>query len=569
MRSDLLVRHPADAARAAGTALIAVKDLRIAYRSGKTRVDAVRGVSLSVAAGEVVAIVGESGSGKSSIAHAVMGILPDAADVEDGAIVFEGAELLGLSEKGWTRIRGRRIGWVPQDPLVALNALQQVGRQVVESLWIHRLARRDELPGKAVELLKRVGLSQPERRLWQYPHELSGGMRQRVLIAGAIGPRPSLIIADEPTTALDVTVQKQILDDLQRLARSDATSILLITHDLAVAVERADRILVMRHGRIVEEGPAKEIFAHPKTSYTQLLLDSAPSLASGRKRFRSAESTEAREATDGAKGQHASRQTLLRVERVGKTFSGKSPRESGFKAVDAVSFAIRPGETLGLVGESGSGKSTLARMILGLTAPSSGTIHFDNVDVAGMTRTQRQVFRRRAQLIYQNPYASLNPRMSAVEIVAEPLRGFGIGDRHGRDKRALELLDEVGIARDLAHRRPAELSGGQRQRVAIARAIAPEPDLIVCDEPVSALDVSIQAQILALLSKMQELRQLSYLFISHDLAVVRQVSDRVGVMKDGALVEIGKADAIFNSPQHEYTRQLLQSIPGAQLGCAA
>jgi len=568
MRTDLRAPPPPDVARAAGAPLLALTNLRIAYRSGKTRVEAVRGVSLSVAAGEVVAVVGESGSGKSSIAHAVMGILPDAADVE-GAIVFEGAELLGLNERDWSRVRGRRIGWVPQDPIVALNALQQVGRQVVESLWIHRLARRDELPAKAVALLKRVGLSQPERRLRQYPHELSGGMRQRVLIAGAIGPRPSLIIADEPTTALDVTVQKQILDDLQRLARSDATAILLITHDLAVALERADRILVMRHGRIVEEGLAKAIFVHPKTAYTQLLLDSAPSLASGRKRFRSADSAGGREATDRVNGEGAAREPLLRVERVGKTFPGKSPREAGFKAVDAVSFVIRPGETLGLVGESGSGKSTLARMILGLTAPSSGAIHFDAVDVAGMTRAQRQMFRRRAQLIYQNPYASLNPRMSAAEIVAEPLRGFGIGDPHGREKRALELLDEVGIARELAHRRPAELSGGQRQRVAIARAIAPGPDLIVCDEPVSALDVSIQAQILALLSKMQELRRLSYLFISHDLAVVRQVSDRVGVMKDGALVEIGEADAIFTAPQHEYTRQLLQSIPGAQLGCAA
>jgi peptide/nickel transport system ATP-binding protein len=570
VRSDLRPSHVPTAGGSAKPELLTVRKLHIAYRNGRRRVDAVRGVSFSVAAGEIVAVVGESGSGKSTVARALMGILPEAGEIMHGSILFEGTELLGLREQTWTQIRGRRIGWVPQDPIVALNALQPIGRQVVEPLRIHRLGKRNELQRRAAELLNRVGLSRPEQRLRQYPHELSGGMRQRVLIAGAIGPRPSLIIADEPTTALDVTVQKQILDDLQRLTRSDATSVLLITHDLAVAAERADRILVMRDGQIVEEGAASDVFTHPKTPYSQLLLDSAPSFSSGRRRFRVAEASGARtSAFASGKGRGASPEMLLTVEQVTKVFPGKSRHQPGFKAVNGVSLAIGVGETLALVGESGSGKSTLARMILGLTAPTSGAIRFTGVDVPAMTWPQRRMFRQRAQLIYQNPYASLNPRMSALEIVAEPLHGFEIGNRGQRDKRALELLEEVGIARDLAYRRPGELSGGQRQRVAIARALASEPDLIICDEPVSALDVSIQAQILALLSKMQELRQLSYLFISHDLAVVRQVADRVGVMRDGSLVELSDADAIFASPQHEYTRLLLNSIPGAQLGRAA
>jgi peptide/nickel transport system ATP-binding protein len=533
--------------------VLAVRALRITYRRDGVTTEAVGGLDLSIHRGEVVALVGESGSGKSTIARAIMGMLPASAEVQGGSILLEGRDILSLSEAEMACLRGRRLGWVPQDPMVALNPLHRIGRQVTLPLRLHRIVPKRQLPAQAIALLDRVGLSRPELRVRQLPHELSGGMRQRVLIAGAIGPGPGLIIADEPTTALDVTVQKQILDDLSRLTRSSGTAMLLITHDLAVAIERADRIVVLRHGRVVEEGPARTIVQAPRAPYTRALLASAPSLSRGRQRVDFA-------ANLGRAPQQLA--PLLRVEGLVKDYPHGNGRGQPFRAVDAVSLTIAPGETLGLVGESGSGKSTLARMILALTAPTAGSIQFGDVDLALMNRQERRLFRRQAQVIYQNPYASLSPRMTAVEIVAEPFRGYRLGARSEWRRRALALLDRVGLTKTLADRYPAELSGGQQQRVAIARALAPGPKLIVCDEPVSALDVSIQAQILALLSEMQEALGLSYLFISHDLAVVRQVADRVAVMKDGILVEIGAADDLFAAPRHSYTRLLLDSIPG-------
>ncbi|MFK8250054.1 dipeptide ABC transporter ATP-binding protein [Ancylobacter terrae] len=549
--------------------LLSIRGLRVAYRTRDRVNEAVKGVDIEVRRGEVVALVGESGSGKSTIAHAVMGMLPATAAITAGEISFDGDALTRLSEKDYRRLRGHRLGWVPQDPMVALNPSHRIGRQVAEPLLIHRLAGKAEAKAKAVEALGRVGLNQPALRAEQFPHELSGGMRQRALIAGALICDPALIIADEPTTALDVTVQKRILDDIGVLAASFGTAVLIITHDLAVAADRADRIVVLRHGEVVEAGSAREVLGHPRDDYTKLLLASAPSLAAGRRRHAAAAS--GAPTTGEVLPLAAARAPLVAVEGVSKDFTlgDAAGHRSTFRAVDGVSLAIAPGQTVGLVGESGSGKSTLARIILGLVAPTSGDVRFEGRPIGELSRTEERQRRRRVQPIYQNPYSSLNPRLSIAEIVGEPLAGFRLGDRGWRHRRTLELLDQVGLPQSFAERLPAELSGGQRQRVAIARALAPEPALVICDEPVSALDVSIQAQVLDLLAELQRRHGLAYLFISHDLAVVRQVSDSVGVMKDGRIVEFGSADQIFQRPQHAYTRLLLDSIPGRSLAEAS
>jgi peptide/nickel transport system ATP-binding protein len=545
--------------------LLAIRGLKIAYRTRDRVTEAVSGVDLDVRPGEVVALVGESGSGKSTIAHAVMGMLPPSATVVEGIIGFDGEELTRLSERGYRDLRGRKLGWVPQDPMVALNPSHRVGRLVAEPLLIHGLASKAEARARAVEALGRVGLNHPEMRAEQFPHELSGGMRQRALIAGALICGPSLIIADEPTTALDVTVQKRILDDIGALAASSGTAVLIITHDLAVAADRADRIVVLRHGKVVEAGSAQAVLGNPQDAYTRLLLESAPSLSAGRRRHPAA-------SADGAAlPLPVVRPPLVETENVVKDFAvaDAAGHRNTFRAVDDVSLSIAPGETLGLVGESGSGKSTLARIVLGLVKTSSGDVRFEGRALARLSAAEERSRRRRVQPVYQNPFSSLNPRLSVAEIVGEPLAGFRLGDRQWRRRRTQELLDQVGLPQTFADRLPSELSGGQRQRVAIARALAPEPALVVCDEPVSALDVSIQAQVLDLLAELQHRHGLAYLFISHDLAVVRQVSDRVGVMKDGRIVEIGTADEVFHAPKHAYTRLLLDSIPGRKLAVAS
>ncbi|MGI5325439.1 dipeptide ABC transporter ATP-binding protein [Actinomadura nitritigenes] len=541
------------------TPLLEVAGLSVSYRTRTGRVEAVRGADLDVRPGEIVALVGESGSGKSTTAHAVLRLLAPNASLDAGAVRFAGRDLAALSERELRTVRGARIGLVPQDPGVALNPVKRIGEQVAEVLRLHGLATRRTAPAAAVEALERAGMPEPEVRARQYPHELSGGMRQRALIAVAIAAGPRLIVADEPTSALDVTVQRRILDHLQHLTEELGTAVLLVTHDLGVAADRAARIAVMSQGRVVESGPARQIIEDPQDAYTRRLLRSAPSLTAVRARPRAPASEEPAEHAESV---------LVTAEHLVKDFP--LPRGRTVRAVDDVGLTVHRGRTLALVGESGSGKSTTARMILRLVPPTSGRIVFDGEDVTAAGGARLRRLRRRAQLVYQNPYASLDPRFSIAEVITEPLRAFRVGDRASRAARARELLDRVALPAATLERRPAELSGGQRQRVAIARALALEPDLVVCDEPVSALDVSVQAQVLDLLAELQDGTGLAYLFISHDLAVVRQIAHRVAVMKAGRVVETGATGAIFGDPAHEYTRELLAAIPGgdARIGAA-
>ncbi|ABG94028.1 MULTISPECIES: dipeptide ABC transporter ATP-binding protein [Rhodococcus] len=535
-------------AEAGATApLLQVSGLRVAYGSVSDPVVAVKGVDLTVSRGEVVAVVGESGSGKSTTAHAILGLLSGSGRAVAGTVTFDGERLDTKSERALERVRGARIGLVPQDPTTSLNPVLRVGTQVAEVLRIHGLADRRTAGIEAVRILAEAGIDKPEVRARQYPQDLSGGQRQRVLIGIALACSPELVIADEPTSALDVTVQRRILDHLDARIAEAGTAVLLITHDLGVAADRADRIVVMSEGEVVEAGPTREVLENPRHEYTRTLLAAAPSLAVGRGPSRAAET-----GADPA--------VLLRVSGVSKTF--RIDRRTAIDAVQDVSFEVPRGRTLSLVGESGSGKSTVARIAIRLESPTAGRVEFDGRDITTLRGGALRALRRRVQIVYQNPYASLDPKLAIADIVAEPLGAFGVGTRAERAARVTELLEQVALPRIYLERRPAELSGGQRQRVAIARALALHPELVVLDEPVSALDVSVQSQILGLLEGLQRELGLSYLFISHDLAVVRQISDTVAVMRSGRIVESGTAAEIFDNPRHDYTRQLLDAIPG-------
>ncbi|MGW0857050.1 dipeptide ABC transporter ATP-binding protein [Streptomyces sp. NPDC002690] len=541
--------------------LLVVEGLRVTYGTGAGRRVAVDGLHLTAAAGQITAVVGESGSGKSSTAHALVGLLPAKGAVEAGSIRLLGDELTGLGERAWRDVRGRRVGLVPQDPGVSLDPVKPVGRQVAEVLLVHGLATRREAGGRAVDLLAGAGLPDPALRARQYPHELSGGMRQRVLIAMATAARPRLLVADEPTSALDVTVQRQILDHLQEVVTTTGTAMLLITHDLAVVADRAQHVVVMSRARVVEAGPTEQVLTDPRDPYTRRLLADVPTVAARRPgRPRPADRGE-RPRT----GEVPPPGPLLRVTGLTRSFPVRGAgiaRRRTRTAVDGVSLDLARGETLGLVGESGSGKSTTARMILGLESADSGSVLLDGRDITGLRGSARRAVHRRMQLIYQNPYASLNPRFTVGEILTEPLRNHGVGDRAQRATTVRRLLDDVALAPGTEDRKAAELSGGQRQRVAIARALALGPSLLVCDEPVSALDVTVQARILELLAGLQERHGLSYLFISHDLAVVAQVSDRIAVMRHGRIVESGPAEQVLRAPTHPYTEELLAAVPG-------
>jgi peptide/nickel transport system ATP-binding protein len=524
-----------------GGPLLEVHDLEVSF--GAT--PAVRGASLHVMPGERVAVVGESGSGKSTTAHAIMGLLPGAGRITGGAIRWRGEEVSHAGESRLRRLRGREIGLVPQDPMANLNPVSRVGRQVSETLMAHGMGNRREAAKRAIETLGQAGLSEPARRARQYPHEFSGGMRQRVLIAIGLACRPDLLIADEPTSALDVTVQRQILDHLEKLTRELGTALLLVTHDLGLAVERADRVVVMSEGKVVESGPARQVLTAPRHGYTQRLVAAAPSLAAPSP----AAATPAGE-------------PVLEVSHLSKEYRIRG-RGGVLRAVDDVSFAVGQGRTTAIVGESGSGKTTTARMVLGLVTATSGTIRLDGAEVVGLRGHRLRAARKAMQPVFQDPYASLDPMWTVERLIGEPLRTFGVGDRASRRAKVAELLEQVALPTALAQRYPNELSGGQRQRVAIARALALGPRLVVCDEAVSALDVLVQDQILKLLSSLQEELGLSYLFISHDLAVVRSLAHDVVVLREGRVVEQGPVDRVLTSPADPYTQQLLDAIPGA------
>jgi peptide/nickel transport system ATP-binding protein len=537
------------------TPLLEIRGLSVSYRTRGSTVEAVRGVDLDVWPGQVTAVVGESGSGKSTTAHAITRLLAGNGSIDAGTVRFGRHDLATLSEAELRTVRGARIGLVPQDPTVSLNPVKRIGEQVAEVLRIHGPANRRSAAAEAIAVLDRAGLPDAATRARQYPHELSGGMRQRALIAIAIAAKPELIIADEPTSALDVTVQRVILDHLQRLTEESGTAILLVTHDLGVAADRAQRLVVMSQGRVVEAGRTRDVLADPQDEYTRHLLASAPSLATARPH------TPAPEPKTDTAAPLVEARNLVKEFRLPRTRDGLRT----LRAVDDASFTLRRGQTLALVGESGSGKSTLARLVLRLADATAGQVLFDGTDVTTAKGARARELRRRAQLVYQNPYASLDPRFSIAEVITEPLRAFKVGDRASRLARARELLDRVALPVATLERRPAELSGGQRQRVAIARALALSPDLVVCDEPVSALDVSVQAQVLDLLAELQADTGVAYLFISHDLAVVRQIAHQVAVMRAGRIVETGPPEDLFTSPHHEYTRELLAAIPGGRV----
>ncbi|AZC12500.1 ABC transporter ATP-binding protein [Microbacterium sp. ABRD28] len=570
---------------AAGTPLLQVRDMAVEFRTVDGTVHAVEGVDLDLAAGETLAIVGESGSGKSTTAMAVIGLLPGNGRVTQGSILFEGENLVGAPESVMRQVRGRSIGLVPQDPMSNLNPVAKIGTQVAETLLAHGLATRKDVDRRVVETLEAAGLPDAAARAKQYPHEFSGGMRQRALIAIGLACNPKLLIADEPTSALDVTVQKTILDQLDRMTSDTGTSVMLITHDLGLAAERASRVVVMHRGRIVEQGPARQILEDPQQPYTQALVKAAPSVAAVRLRpeaFRRPEKTDAAAsaapaasvsvvesapaAPAGARAE-AAPDHIVEVEGLTKVFPVRGQKDD-FVAVKDVSFAIPRGQTVAIVGESGSGKTTTARMMLKVVEPTSGTISFDGVDVSTLKGRALKDFRQKVQPIFQDPYSSLNPMFTIERLIEEPLEFYRRGSSTERTKRVRQLLDDVALPASMMRRYPSELSGGQRQRVAIARALALSPELIVCDEPVSALDVLVQDQVLRLLRDLQREYGLSYLFISHDLAVVRLISDYVCVMKDGHLVEAASGEEIFTNPRDPYTRRLLASIPGNELDIA-
>jgi peptide/nickel transport system ATP-binding protein len=531
--------------------LLSVEGLEVRFGDHEP---AVRGMDLTVLRGHTVAVVGESGSGKSTAAAAILGLLPVGGRITAGRIVFDGRDITSFDTHADRRvlrsIRGRCIGYVPQDPMTNLNPVWKVGFQISEALRANtdgRQARR-----RAVQLLAEAGMPDPAKQAGKYPHQLSGGMCQRALIAIGLAGRPQLLIADEPTSALDVTVQRQVLDHLQRLTDELDTALLLITHDLALAAERAEAVVVVNRGMVVESGAAQAILRNPQHEYTQRLVAAAPSLTSRRSRIR--------QGPDEA-GDILVASELTKVYRESR---GAPWRRAEFRAVDAVSFRLRRASTLAIVGESGSGKSTLARMVLGLLQPTSGTVVFDcSQTVGALDRAGTLAFRRRVQPVFQNPYSSLDPMYSVFRTVEEPLRIHRVGDRKQRERAVRELIDHVALPSSALGRLPRELSGGQRQRVAIARALALRPDVLVCDEAVSALDVLVQAQILDLLADLQAELGLTYLFITHDLAVVRQIADDVLVMRAGRVVEHAPTEEVFSRPRHEYTRQLLDAIPGA------
>ena len=550
--------------------LLSLQDLRVTFRMGRgQRAEAVQGVSFDVPENTTVALVGESGSGKSVTAMSVLGLLPENAE-RRGRILWQGRELLQASLRELQALRGREIACVFQDPMSSLNPVFTVGQQLAEPLRKHLGLGARQAARRAEELLAEVGIAEPARRLASYPHEMSGGQQQRVMIAMALACEPRLLIADEPTTALDVTIQRQIIELLARLKTEHRMSVLFISHDLALVGEIADRVVVMRHGQVREQGPVAQIFAQPQDAYTKALLACRPSLQGNPRRLlvidehiaaQGQGQAGAQEAPAAAKDAQAP--VLLEVKALAKSFwlrQGLFGRRE-FKAVQDVNFRLRRGHTLGVVGESGSGKTTMGLTLLRLHEPTSGEVIFDGRNLLTLSDRESLAMRRRIQIVFQNPYASLNPRFTIGQTLVEPMAIHGIGaDTAARERRARELLAKVGLDGRAFGKYPHEFSGGQRQRVAIARCLTLSPEVLVLDEAVSALDVSVQAQVLNLLKDLQDELGLAYVFISHDLAVVRFISDEVLVMKDGRVVERASAEQILAAPQQEYTQRLLAAV---------
>ncbi|WP_323991753.1 ABC transporter ATP-binding protein [Nguyenibacter sp. L1] len=522
-----------------------VAELAVSYRQGARIRRVVQDVSFAVRPGEVTALLGESGSGKTTIARAIAGLLPANARREAGRIRLGPDDITSWPQRRLNTVRGVLIGFVPQDPSNSLNPVQTIGTQVGEMFRLHDRLAPGAIRERVTALLDRVGLTDPALRFGQYPHELSGGMRQRVLIASAIALNPALVIADEPTSALDVTVQRQILDLLDGLRREYGTAILLVTHDLGVTADRADQVIVLNKGRICERGPALPLFAAPREDYTKRLLADRPVFAAAARAAPPADTPAA-----------------ITVSNLTHAYSRHGGDRMIPRAVDAVSFQVRRGTTHAIVGESGSGKTTILRCLMGLITPTSGSILVEGTEVTALTARTRRAHRRQVQLVYQNPHGSLDPKHDVLHVLDEPLRNFTPLGRAARRQRILDMLDRVRLPRDILERRTGMMSGGQCQRVALARALLAQPRILVLDEVVSALDVSVQAQILRLLTELQAELGLTYVFVSHDLAVVRQISDSMSVLRHGVQVEEGAAEPIFTAPATEYTRALIAAVPG-------
>ncbi|BES86413.1 ABC transporter ATP-binding protein [Pectobacterium araliae] len=549
----------------AKTPLLRVDDLSVTFHSPFGPIRSVKNLSFQVNAGEILALVGESGSGKSVTARTLVGLSGEGVDVQANAIELtrhDGSlcDLRYLTDRDWRAIRGREIGFVLQDALVSLDPLRKIGQEVAEPILTHRLLPREQIPTRVAELLKKAGIPDPENRAAQYPHELSGGLRQRALIASALAAGPQLLIADEPTTALDATVQKQVLKVFTALAQA-GHGVLLITHDLAVVADVADRVIVMQQGALVEGGEAKQILSAPTHPYTRKLLAAIPTASTRGKWLAGVDPLQGGIAPSQTSlaADHVSTDAIaLTADRIAVSF--KRPDGSRMQAVNQVSLQIKRGETLGIVGESGSGKTTLGKVILALQKPDSGDVRLADSAWSTLTERERRPLRARIQTITQDPLSSFDPQFTVAQILRQPLRLRRDLSDDEKQRRILTLLDYVGLTPDLLTRRPTALSGGQRQRVSIAQALASDPEILICDEPVSALDVTTQAQVLDLLVALQRQLGLTMLFISHDLGVVQHMSHRIAVMKDGDIVETGPVEQIFNQPQHPYTRLLLSTV---------
>lgn len=526
--------------------LLAVNNLKVTFENNHEQTEVIHGVSFTVNKGETLGIVGESGSGKSVTAKAIMQLLPThSARITDGSIQYEDKTISSYNEKEMEKIRGKEISMIFQDPMSSFNPTMKIGKQIDEMSIKHRGLSRSEAKKETIEMLKLVGITNPEERYHQYPHEFSGGMLQRAMIAMALICRPKLLIADEPTTALDVRIQAQILQLMKQLQEQFSMSIILITHDFGVVAGMCDRIVVMKDGEIVETNDTISIFKEPKHPYTRRLLNALPRIDEPKKQKEKTIITN---------------EPLVEVEQLEKVFQLKLG--GTVRAVDNISFTIRKGETLGLVGESGSGKSTTGRLILQLQEATSGEVIFEGMGINHFNRRELKALRRDVQIIFQDPQSSLNPRMKVLDIIGQPLDIHKLyKSKEERRKRVEELLELVGLKKEHANRYPHEFSGGQQQRIGIARALAVEPKFIVCDEPLSALDVSIQAQIVELLQQLQQKLDLTYLFIAHDLAMVKHICDRVAVMYNGKIIELAESEELYSNPLHPYTKSLLEAVP--------